>query len=109
MFCDDFIKKFETQYPDTKWNEVQKSIFEMFKEVFEGATALEPPCGIAHSLQSRAMYAADLMLSWATQLVAVVPPQTQFYLTEKDDQDYVWPRCLKLLRHAISVLRSIGA
>ena len=36
----------------------------MLKEMFEGATALEPPCGIAHSPQSRAMYAADLMLSW---------------------------------------------
>ena len=36
----------------------------MFKEMFEGATSLKPPCGIAHSPQSRAMYAADLMLSW---------------------------------------------
>ena len=64
MFCDDFIKKFEAQYPNTMWDDVKKSIFKMFKEMFEGATALEPPCGIAHSPQSRAMYAADLMLSW---------------------------------------------
>ena len=64
MFCNDFIKKFEDQYPDFKWNDVETSIFKMLKEMFEGATALEPPCGIAHSPQSRAMYAADLMLSW---------------------------------------------
>ena len=64
MFCDDFIKQFEGQYPDTRWEDVQNAIFKMFKEMFEGATSLKPPCGIAHSPQSRAMYAADLMLSW---------------------------------------------
>ena len=67
MFCNDFIKKFEDQYPDFKWKDVEQSIFKMFKEMFEGATALEPPCGIAHSPQSRAMYAADLMLSWENE------------------------------------------
>ena len=64
MFCDDFIKQFEGQYPDMNWEDVQNAIFKMFKEMFEGATSLKPPCGIAHSPQSRAMYAADLMLSW---------------------------------------------
>ena len=64
MFCEDFIKKFESQYSDITWQEVEQSIFQMFKEMFEGATAHEPPCGIAHSPQSGAMYAADLMLSW---------------------------------------------
>ena len=64
LFCHDFIKKLESQYPDIKWADVEYAIFKMFKEVFEGATALDPPCGIGHSPQSRAMYAADLMLSW---------------------------------------------
>ena len=64
MFCHDFVQKFETQYPDTKWDDVEAAIFKMFKSMFEGATMLDPPRGIAHSPQSRAMYAADLMLSW---------------------------------------------
>jgi len=64
MFCSDFVKNFEEQYPDYKWKDVEKSIFTMFKELFEAATALDPPRGICHSPQSRAMYAADLMLTW---------------------------------------------
>ena len=64
MFCHDFIKQFETQYSDITWSDIEESIFQMFKAMFEGATALDPPCGIAKSPQSRAMYAADLMLSW---------------------------------------------
>ena len=35
-----------------------------FRSIFEGATMLPPPCGIGHSPQSGAMYAADLMLAW---------------------------------------------
>lgn len=31
MFCDDFVRQFETQYPDFAWGDVQKSIFEMFR------------------------------------------------------------------------------
>ena len=64
MFCHDFIQKFEAQYPQFKWDDVQQKIFKMFKEVFEGATKLPPPQGLANDDQSRAMYAADLMLKW---------------------------------------------
>ena len=45
MFCHDFIKKFEDQYPAFKWNSVQSQIFEMLKEVFQGACQLAPPRG----------------------------------------------------------------
>ena len=45
MFCHDFIKKFEDQYPAFKWNSVQSQIFAMFKEVFQGACQLAPPRG----------------------------------------------------------------
>ena len=70
MFCNDFITKFEEQYPDFQWKDVQAKIFKMFKEMFEGASALEAPQGIAHSPQSRAMYACDLMLDWqASEMV----------------------------------------
>jgi tubulin--tyrosine ligase-like protein 12 len=61
MFCHDFIKKFEEQYPGFKWDKIELDIFSMFKEVFEGACKLPPPSGIAHSPQSRSMYACDLM------------------------------------------------
>lgn len=64
MFCNDFITKFEDQNPNFKWSEVQSSIFEMFRSIFEGASKLPPPCGLGHNPQSRAMYAADLMLAW---------------------------------------------
>jgi len=64
MFCHDFIKEFEEQNPDFPWEEVQSSIFRMIKGVFEGATALKPPCGLGANPQSGAMYATDLMLDW---------------------------------------------
>ena len=68
LLCEDFIAKFENQHPEHNWNDqVQKKIFKMFRQVFEGACALEPPQGIAHNSQSRAMYACDLMLNWEDQ------------------------------------------
>ena len=64
MHCEDFIPAFETQYPDHPWNQVEGKIFEMIKKVFLCAAAKNPPEGLGHSPQSRALYAIDLMLSW---------------------------------------------
>jgi len=64
MFCHDFIKLFEEQNPSQSWTSVQADIFRMIKSVFTSAIALPPPCGIADSPQSRAVYATDLMLAW---------------------------------------------
>ena len=36
----------------------------MFRELFQGATALPSPQGISNCPQSRAMYAIDLLLEW---------------------------------------------
>ncbi len=52
MFCHEFIQLFEAQNPGFSWPAVQADIFSMIKGVFEGATALPPPCGIGHSPQS---------------------------------------------------------
>ncbi|OWF47118.1 tubulin--tyrosine ligase-like protein 12 [Mizuhopecten yessoensis] len=63
---DDFIPMFEAQYPAFAWDGVEESIFQMLREMFEGATALPAPQGIGHNPQSRAMYAVDLLLRWST-------------------------------------------
>jgi hypothetical protein len=52
MFCHEFIQLFEAQNPGFSWPAVQADISGMIKGVFEGATALPPPCGIGHSPQS---------------------------------------------------------
>ncbi|XP_056639252.1 tubulin--tyrosine ligase-like protein 12 [Diorhabda sublineata] len=64
MKCNDFILNWKIQYPDNDWNKVEQSIFKMLKEVLECAISEKPPCGIAHSPQSRSLYAVDLMLEW---------------------------------------------
>lgn len=71
MFCHDFIRDFESQYPEVKWSSVEEDIFSMFKSAFKMAVSKEPPCGIGHSPQSRAMYASDLMLAWETDKVRI--------------------------------------
>jgi tubulin--tyrosine ligase-like protein 12 len=65
MHYDEFIPAFEEQHSGFIWNELEKDIFEMIKEVFKCAVAKEPPEGLGHSPQSRALYAIDLMLSWS--------------------------------------------
>ncbi len=75
MFCHDFVQRFEAQYPNFKWEHVQKRIFDMFKRVFQGAVQLPPPQGISPSDQSRAMYACDLMLSWSDESETEMVPQ----------------------------------
>uniref|UniRef100_A0A6P7GS82 Tubulin--tyrosine ligase-like protein 12 n=1 Tax=Diabrotica virgifera virgifera TaxID=50390 RepID=A0A6P7GS82_DIAVI len=64
MKCIDFIINWMHQYPDYNWEKVENSIFKMLKELLECATMVDPPCGLAHSPQSRALYAADIMLEW---------------------------------------------
>ncbi|KAI4495456.1 hypothetical protein M0802_008670 [Mischocyttarus mexicanus] len=63
--CAEFIVEWEKQYPDYPWTTfVEPTIISMFKDIFEAAVSAQPPKGIAHSPQSRAVYAVDLMLEW---------------------------------------------
>lgn len=63
--CADFIVEWEKQYPNYPWKtSIESKIMNMFKEVFEAAVEAQPPKGLAHSPQSRALYAADLILEW---------------------------------------------
>lgn len=64
MLCADFKEAWAQQYPDYAWKDVENSIFEMTSDVFTAATSKQAPCGIGKSPQSRALYAADIMLSW---------------------------------------------
>jgi len=62
--CHEFIEDFQHQYPEHKWDDTEAKIFKMFHELLVAATSRDPPCGIAHNPQSRALYAADIMLAW---------------------------------------------
>lgn len=62
--CADFLELWREQYEGYSWNSIEDKICEMLKEVFQNATSKPPPCGIAENLQSRGLYAADIMLSW---------------------------------------------
>lgn len=64
MLCSEFRTHWTEQYPAILWESVEDSIVSMFKEVFECAIIERPPCGICESPQSRALYAADIMLEW---------------------------------------------
>lgn len=63
LLCADFIEEFNIQYTNQKWSGIEPKILHLFHQVFESATMKDPPCGIGKSPQSRALYAADLMLS----------------------------------------------
>lgn len=62
--CEDFVELWKEQYPKIDWDEVENKICAMFKEMLLCAVEKKPPCGISPFAQSRALYAADLMLSW---------------------------------------------
>ncbi|KAG5322087.1 TTL12 protein, partial [Acromyrmex heyeri] len=63
--CADFIVEWENQYPNYPWKtHVEPKILSVLKQTFEAAVAQPPPKGIAESPQSRAVYAADMMLEW---------------------------------------------
>lgn len=64
MLCEEFKRQWSEQYPAQQWELVEESVCRMLKEILERAASEKPPCGIAESPQSRALYAADIMLEW---------------------------------------------
>ena len=66
MFCHDFIKNFTAQYPDFSWEDIEKSLHKMTKEIFIGATKYDYPKGIPHNNQCKGSYGLDVMLDWST-------------------------------------------
>ena len=61
--CEEFQNEWKDQYGKFPWVDIETDICEMLKEMFIGATKEKPPKGICASPQSRALYAADIMLS----------------------------------------------
>ncbi len=64
MFCHDFIVEFESQNPGRRWSSVERRVLGALRAAFAAAAAADPPRGVAGSPQSRAMFAADVMLAW---------------------------------------------
>uniref|UniRef100_A0A0A1WNG6 Tubulin--tyrosine ligase-like protein 12 n=1 Tax=Zeugodacus cucurbitae TaxID=28588 RepID=A0A0A1WNG6_ZEUCU len=62
--CEDFLGYWKEQYPTHDWTSIQKEICFMLHEILTCATKRPPPCGIPPCQQSRALYAADIMLEW---------------------------------------------
>jgi hypothetical protein len=52
----------EKQYPQMKWDDVQKRINAMLKKVCEAAVRFSPPLGIQKTDQAAAAYGVDIML-----------------------------------------------
>ncbi|KAK5648895.1 hypothetical protein RI129_003787 [Pyrocoelia pectoralis] len=69
ILCSDFLKDWANQYSLWPWEEVENSILHMLKEVFNCSTKMCPPCGLSESPQSRALYAADIILEWAGEKI----------------------------------------
>lgn len=65
ILCHQFKDAWHEQYPAYSWSDVENSILNMLREIMECAVMEDPPCGIAESPQSRAVYAADIMLEWS--------------------------------------------
>ncbi|XP_018576577.1 tubulin--tyrosine ligase-like protein 12 [Anoplophora glabripennis] len=72
MKCEEFKEHWERQYCNYPWATVEKSIVKMLREILECGALEPPPLGIAENPQSRALYAADLMLEW-TENAAMQP------------------------------------
>ncbi|CAH8636899.1 unnamed protein product [Schistosoma rodhaini] len=64
IHCDEFVELFDKQYPDHKWSTVELKIHRLLVEIFQVATKYPSPRGLIHNVQSRALYAVDLLLEW---------------------------------------------
>lgn len=77
--CAEFLQMWTEQYPAYEWDDIERDICVMLKEMLMGAATKQPPCGIGASPQSRALYAADIMLEWAER------ERVNLNGTDKDD------------------------
>lgn len=100
MKCDEFLDEWKQQYADQKWEDVEQKIHDMLGGMLAGATSEPPPCGIASSSQSRALYAADIILSWENGKIQPKLLEVNFMPDCKRACDYYpefWNDIFKLL------------
>ncbi|XP_023304838.2 tubulin--tyrosine ligase-like protein 12 [Lucilia cuprina] len=71
--CEDFLDFWQEQYPQNGWSEIEDQICSMLYEMLECATKGSAPSAIQPCLQSRALYAADIMLAWESNSYKKVP------------------------------------
>lgn len=81
--CDDFLDMWQEQYPQHNWAAVEDRICDMLHEVLQCASQELPPRGLAPCAQSRAVYAADIMLAWTGQ-------------TDEENQTSMQPKLLEI-------------
>lgn len=73
--CAEFLEMWREQYAKNDWSDIETSICKMLGEVLVCATQKATPCGIGKSPQSRALYAADIMLEWSDEQETLVQPK----------------------------------
>ncbi|KAH8372700.1 hypothetical protein KR009_003134 [Drosophila setifemur] len=71
--CEEFLGLWQEQYPDNSWPALEQMICTMLHKVLQCASQADPPCGLAPCAQSRALYAADIMLRWADDEKIIQP------------------------------------
>ena len=71
--CADFLEEWPRQFGDHPWSNVEMKICEMLREILENAVKEGPPKGLAPNLQSRALYAADIILEWTGEQEDIQP------------------------------------
>ncbi|KAM7532442.1 hypothetical protein Aperf_G00000133028 [Anoplocephala perfoliata] len=64
LHYNDFIQKFESQYPNAAWKDIEVKIHKVLVDVFKSASVYAPPRGLGVYGKSRALYAVDLLLEW---------------------------------------------
>ncbi|XP_065369083.1 tubulin--tyrosine ligase-like protein 12 [Calliphora vicina] len=62
--CEQFLDLWQEQYPQNAWSDIEDKICSMLYEMLECATKGSAPSAIQPCPQSRAVYAADIMLDW---------------------------------------------
>ncbi|TMW42534.1 hypothetical protein DOY81_012388 [Sarcophaga bullata] len=66
--CEEFLELWKEQYPQNCWTDIEDQICDMLYEVLECATKGSAPSAIQPCPQSRALYAADIMLAWEQKI-----------------------------------------
>lgn len=71
--CAEFLEEWDRQFTEQGWDAVETKICEMLKEIMVNAVKQPPPKGLSPNSQSRALYAADIILEWTKDKAEIQP------------------------------------